>query len=146
MDEADPRPSIELRPATSTLVVLGVLVSPVLVIGVVSWTYQVEQLIGAGMLALGALVWGSVATIRISVRNGLIVRKVFWRTTWSIASAEALIERGRGGGASFIPAVLIKRRSTGEKVGEILAPQFHAEALAAFAAAVEAGGGQSRIR
>lgn len=141
MDPADQCASIELRPATSTLVVLSIFVSPLWILGVISWAFQVEHLAGAVLAAVGVLVWSSVATIRISLRNGLIVRKVFGRTTWSIASVDALIEQGRGGDLRLIPAILIKRRSTGELVGEILKPQFHAEALAAFAAAVKASGG-----
>lgn len=146
MAKADQAPGIEIRPATSTLVVLGILVSPLLILGVVSWAFQTEQLAGAALTTAGLLVWGSVATIRITLRNGLIVRRVFWRTSWSIASADAVLEVGRGGDVPLIPALLVKRRSTGEKVGEILRPQFHGEELAAFAAAVQASDGGAHVR
>lgn len=125
-------PTVRIYPAVSTQVVMAVLVSIGPILLVLSLIYNVEIVISGLVCLACVLVWMSVSTIRIKIYSDRIERWVFWRKSWSVDIGDAEVKDGSGGDFPVIPALIVTRKSTGKKVGEILKPQFAPADIAAI--------------
>lgn len=114
-----------IRPASSTILIMAALVSVGPILFMISIIFQVEILFGIGLLSLSSIIWLSVATVRVKIFDDRLEKWVFWRRRWSIAWDRVLLKDGRGGDFSFVPALIVMDKNSGEKIGEILKPQFN---------------------
>jgi hypothetical protein len=121
-----------IKPAISTLLALALPVSPGVVVGVLTWIYW-DGVIAGSVLFVGALViWLSVATIRLEVRDCVISKRQFWVTRWSIEASNASIRDGLAGDIPIIPAIVLTDKRTRKVIGSILKSQFHKADLQAL--------------
>ena len=131
---------INLRPAPSTLALIGVLVGIGPVLCAIAFYYKVSEVYGLVLLSGSAIIWFSIATIRIKLYSDSLESKVFGRTRWKINLADASLRDGRGGDIPFIPAIIVSDRRSGKKIGEILKPQFKVQDLSALKEALASSG------
>ncbi len=131
-----------LKPDPAGVVIIGVILSPGVVLGIISWIYRVEVLYGTLILLGAALIWASLATIRIKLHGKRLERWVFWHRKWAIDLDDAMFKEGVGGDIPILPAIIVTRRSTGKKVGEILTRQFRARDLSALKEALASAGAE----
>ena len=113
-------PELTIRPSRATLG-SAVIMGPIVALSLWSLFTDEQPFAAATAIAFFSVTFAWTATLRVSVARGRIVRRVFWRTTWSIDCGEAVLAwEVRDVPKGTWTALRVRRRVGDATVGEII--------------------------
>jgi hypothetical protein len=129
-----------IRPAIGPQVLLACIGAPFIALAVaavvsewghVSWIGWASAVV---LLCLGGWCMGEVSSVRIRLTPDCLKLRRWWLTRWSVPRERAELREGLIGDGNLVPGYRVLDRSTGAKVGEIVAVQFRRADLLKLAA------------
>jgi hypothetical protein len=117
-----------MRPSKAALIALALLVSPGVVLGVMTWVYADGRLAGSILFCGAVLIWLSVGSLRVVAASGNVSMHRFGRTLWSTALADIVLREGLGGDIPILPALVVVGK-TRKPIRYILKSQFRTSDL-----------------
>ncbi len=115
---------------------LAIPVSPGVVLGILTWVYRDGELAGTIVFIGALMIWLSVATIKVTLSQGILSKSVFGVVWWSVEIDKVHIHESLSGDLPLIPAIIVSDQETGRQIGYILKPQFPAKDIQALRSAL----------
>ena len=115
----------DILPSAGALLVLFLILGPIMLLGCGALLTSKDPLYGFALASVSAYFFLSVATVRVRVNTAReLVLLRFWRVSWSAPLNSLNISDGGAKNMSAVPALIIRDRVTGCRVGELIRDQF----------------------
>lgn len=127
---------VTLKPVAAARYTMLVVGAPFLGVGLYA-VLRRELLAGAILIAMGALFWQFVASLRIRLTADWLECRQFGFVRWRVRRGDVELKDGRAGDYGGFPAVIVYSRSKAARVGAISRMQFRPSQLNLLRASLE---------